>query len=168
MTSPADSSRNIVTFVAQDEGDTERLGIQLADVLDPGTVVALIGNLGAGKTRLVRAVAMAAGVDRREINSPTFVLVHEYDGRWPIYHFDTYRLQSADEFADLGAQEYFSGNGVCFVEWADRVAQVLPADHVRIEIETRDETGRVFHVSATGPASQQIVDCLRQQLGEAR
>jgi tRNA threonylcarbamoyladenosine biosynthesis protein TsaE len=151
-------------FNAPDERATDRLGQLLAEVLKPGTVVALIGNLGAGKTRLVRAVAEAAGVDRREINSPTFVLVHEYEGRFPIYHFDTYRLHDESEFASLGASEYFEGAGVCFVEWADRVAGLIPADHLRIEISTTGDTSRAFRLIATGPRSQRMVETLAHAL----
>jgi tRNA threonylcarbamoyladenosine biosynthesis protein TsaE len=147
-------------FTAPDEQATERLGALLAEALQPGTVVALIGNLGAGKTRLVRAVAEAAGVDRREINSPTFVLVHEYEGRWSIYHFDTYRLHDAGEFVDLGAEEYFHSAGVSFVEWADRVASVLPDDHLRIEIATTGDTSREFRITATGPRAARVVERL--------
>lgn len=153
-------------FVAPDEGATNRLGELLARVLEPGAVVALIGNLGAGKTRLVRAVAEAAGVDRREINSPTFVLVHEYQGHFPIYHFDTYRLHGEHEFVSLGAEEYFAGDGVCFVEWADRVAGVIPADHLRIEIATTGDTSREFRLVATGPRSARMVENLTNVLAQ--
>jgi tRNA threonylcarbamoyladenosine biosynthesis protein TsaE len=158
---PSESSPTAAClFVAPDERATDQLGAQLALLLEPGTVVALVGNLGAGKTRLVRAVAEAAGVDRREVNSPTFVLVHEYEGRWPIYHFDTYRLNNSSEFVDLGAEEYFHSAGVCFVEWADRVASILPGDHLRIEITTTGETSRDFRFTATGPRSQRLVASL--------
>jgi tRNA threonylcarbamoyladenosine biosynthesis protein TsaE len=151
-------------FDAPDEQATARLGALLAEVLEPGIVVALIGNLGAGKTRLVRAVAEAAGVDRREINSPTFVLVHEYEGRFPIYHFDTYRLSDEREFASLGVDEYFAGEGICFVEWADRVAGLIPADHLRIEISTTGERSRAFYLLATGPRSRHMLEKLASAL----
>jgi len=159
---PSDSAP--LEVVVRSESETDRLGALLADVLESGTVVALVGNLGAGKTRLVRAVAIAAGVDPREINSPTFVLVHEYEGRWPIYHFDTYRLQNPDEFLDLGAQDYFASGGICFVEWADRVPQTLPVDHLRIEIETIGETERKFRITAGGAATQRVLDRMSRLL----
>ena len=103
------------------EQETERLGQALADVCDPGCVIGLIGPLGAGKTRLVRAVAESLGVDPGAIASPTFVLIHEYEGRIPVYHFDVFRLESPREFEDLGVADYWSAGGVCLVEWADRV-----------------------------------------------
>ncbi len=98
-----------------------RLGAALAEVLPDGTTVALCGTLGAGKTRLVQAIAEAAGVDRRNVLSPTFVLIQEYHGRRTVYHIDAYRLRDADEFLALGPEEYFEGDGLVLVEWADRV-----------------------------------------------
>lgn len=146
------------TFLSNSEEETRRFGRALCDALEPGIVVALVGNLGAGKTRLVQAVAEAAGVDRREVSSPTFVLVQEYEGCWPIYHFDTYRLHGKDDFLALGAEEYLTSRGVCFVEWADRVTDVLPADHLRIELRCVDETTREFHLHATGPRSEAVIN----------
>src|SRR5437588_4428535 len=109
----------MLTFVANSESDTEHFGAALAGVLSPGTVVALIGPLGAGKTRLVQAVATALGVPVGSVTSPTFVLVNEYmGGRMPVYHFDTYRLKDDDEFLNLGADEYFDAGGLTFIEWA--------------------------------------------------
>src|SRR5207248_769808 len=102
-------------------------GQRLGGVLFPGVVVALVGPLGAGKTHFVRAVAEGLGIaDSRVVSSPTFVLIQEYDARLPIYHFDAYRLRNEGEFFDLGAHEYFVGNGVCFVQWVDRVVSCLP------------------------------------------
>ena len=116
-------------YLADNEAATDRLGKVLAEVLPPGTVIALIGTLGAGKTRLVQSVAAALGVPRDEVTSPTFVLVNEYlNGQLPVYHFDTYRLRDVDEFLELGPEEYFNGAGLTFIEWADRVSDCLPAD----------------------------------------
>lgn len=145
------------TMLSHSEEETRQFGRALCDALEPGIAVALVGNLGAGKTRLVQAVAEAAGVDRREVSSPTFVLVQEYSGRWPIYHFDTYRLHGMDDFLALGAEEYLSSGGICFIEWADRVVNVLPTDHLRIEIGIVDETTREFHLRGTGPRSEAVV-----------
>jgi hydroxypyruvate reductase len=143
--------------VTTSETETEELAGHLAAALEPGVVVALVGNLGAGKTRLARAVAVALGVDPRAIASPTFVLVHEYEGRFPVYHFDTYRLNDAGDFAGLGAEEYFNSDGICFVEWADRVLEYLPPDHLRVEIFATGESSREFTFRGTGPVSRDIV-----------
>ena len=100
--------------------------------------------LAAGKTRLVQAIAAAAGVDRRAVLSPTFVLIHEYRGRLPIFHFDAYRLSGEAEFQRLGPDEYFDAGGWTFIEWADRVRPALPAEHLVIRIEATGETSRRF------------------------
>src|SRR6516162_2980771 len=108
---------------------TEAFGHRLGARLFPGAVVALTGPLGAGKTLLIRAIAEGLQVvDSRVVSSPTFVLIQEYYGRMPIYHFDAYRLKAVPEFADLGVHEYFAGEGVCLVEWADRVMELLPEE----------------------------------------
>lgn len=125
------------------EADTARLGSMLAEVAEPGTVIGLVGNLGAGKTRLSRAFAESLGVPPDAIASPTFVLIQEYAGRLPIYHFDTYRLDDPDEFDALGASDYWSeSNGVCLIEWADRVADRLPADTWWIRLVATGEQTR--------------------------
>jgi len=148
-------------YVAADETATDQLAQRLAAALPAGTVVALVGTLGAGKTRLVQGIAAALGTARDKVTSPTFVLVNEYlAGRLPVYHFDTYRLRDDDEFLELGPEEYFDGGGLTFVEWADRVADCLPPDHLRIEIEVSGETTREFVISATSVASQPVIEQL--------
>jgi len=146
------------TFTSNTEADTDRLGAALAVALPAGSVVALIGTLGAGKTRLVQAVAAALGVPRESVTSPTFVLVNEYKGgRLPIYHFDTYRLKDDDEFLNLGPDEYFDSDGLTFVEWADRVADLLPAERLEIKIDVLSDTARTFTIrSSPGPLSKTI------------
>jgi tRNA threonylcarbamoyladenosine biosynthesis protein TsaE len=145
-------------FVANSERDTEHLGSALARAVSPGTVVGLIGPLGAGKTRLVQAVATALGVATGSVTSPTFVLVNEYTGgRMPVYHFDTYRLKDDDEFLNLGPDEYFDSSGITFVEWADRVADLLPAERLEIRIEPTGENERCFTISGTSAETEQLV-----------
>lgn len=144
------------TITANNEQDTARLGAALAEVLPPGTTVALIGTLGAGKTRLVQAVAAALGVPPGSVTSPTFVLVNEYTGgRLPIYHFDTYRLNDDDEFLELGPDEYFESKGITFVEWADRVAYMLPTERLEIKLEVIDEFQRRITINGT---TEQTID----------
>ena len=154
-------------FIAESEQETEQLGEWLAALLPAGTVVALCGTLGAGKTRLVQAVATALGVPRAAVTSPTFVLAHEYlGGRLPIYHFDTYRLHDEDEFVELGPEEYFEGEGITFVEWADRVSKCLPEDYLSIRIEVLSETGREFVLSASSRAVETLIGKLEEERGE--
>jgi tRNA threonylcarbamoyladenosine biosynthesis protein TsaE len=141
-----------------DLAGTIALGRRLGQSLFPGAVIALVGSLGAGKTHLVRAIAEGLGIrDSRVVSSPTFVLIQEYDARLPIYHFDAYRLKSTD-FADLGADEYFQGQGVCLIEWADRIAEQLPAGHLRITIEITGETSRQFLLEAHGPDHARLLE----------
>jgi tRNA threonylcarbamoyladenosine biosynthesis protein TsaE len=140
---------------------TEAFGRRLGGLLFPGAVVALVGQLGAGKTHLVRAVAEGLGLaDGRVVSSPTFVLIQEYPARLPVYHFDAYRLPGEAEFAELGAHEYFEGDGVCLVEWADRVRGVLPSEHLRITLTVTGENSRRAEVEATGARYEEIVRSL--------
>lgn len=130
---------------------TTAFGRRLGELLFPGAVVALVGPLGAGKTHLVRAIAEGLGIaDSRVVSSPTFVLLQEYEARLPIYHFDAYRLRGAEEFIELGVQEYFDGNGVCLVEWADRVEACLPRARLRITLDVMGETARHVVVESSG------------------
>jgi tRNA threonylcarbamoyladenosine biosynthesis protein TsaE len=150
-----------LTIDLSDLAATERFGRRLAGLLFPGAVVALVGPLGAGKTHLVRSVAEGLGIpDSRVVSSPTFVLIQEYAARLPIYHFDAYRLRGPQEFADLGVHEYFEGNGVCLVEWADRVQAILPPEHLRISIAVTGETARRVKVEGFGEKYGALVQAL--------
>jgi tRNA threonylcarbamoyladenosine biosynthesis protein TsaE len=137
---------------------TVALGRRLGRLLFPGAVVALVGPLGAGKTHLARAVAEGLDTpDSRVVTSPTFVLIQEYTGRLPIYHFDAYRLEGEAAFAELGAQEYFEGDGACLIEWADRVAGCLPADHLRVTLEVTGPEARRARLEAAGPRHEALL-----------
>jgi tRNA threonylcarbamoyladenosine biosynthesis protein TsaE len=151
-------------FTSRTERETEALGEALAGVVEPGMVVALIGPLGAGKTRLVTATAAALGVDRREVSSPTFVLIQEYAGRFPVYHFDAYRLRGVDEFLALGADEILGATGVCFVEWADKLAGALPSDAIRVEITISGTATREFRISGAGARPSRAIAALRSRV----
>jgi len=145
-----------------DPAATQSFGRRLGELLFPGSVVALIGPLGAGKTQLVRAISEGLLIkDSRMVTSPTFVLIQEYDARLPIYHFDTYRLADERAFLDLGVQEYFEGEGVCLIEWADRVERSLPAECLRITFEVTGETTRKLTIQALGDRYEQLVQGLR-------
>ena len=154
-------------FYAEREEDTRRLGAALAEVLPSGAVIALSGTLGAGKTRLVQAVAEASGVNVRDVVSPTFVLIHEYRGRRPIYHLDVYRIRDDDEFLELGPDEYFEGEGLTFVEWAERVQRCLPLEYLHVSIEVTGDTSRTVTVSAVGSSLAPVVGELAERLPDA-
>jgi tRNA threonylcarbamoyladenosine biosynthesis protein TsaE len=147
-----------VTIELLDLESTSRLGRRLGGLLFPGAVVGLIGPLGAGKTHLVRAVAEGLGIaDSRAVSSPTFVLIQEYAARLPIYHFDAYRLRTEAEFFELGVQEYFEGEGVCLVEWADKVGSQLPRERLSITLEVVGETQRQATMLASGERYERLV-----------
>lgn len=131
----------------ESEAETERLGRALAEVVEPGVVIGLVGTLGAGKTRLVRAIAEALGADPGAISSPTFVLIHEYDADPPISHFDAYRLDDPDDFDALGASDHWAeGDRLCLIEWADLVADRLPPTTWWVRIKLDGPTGRLVRV----------------------
>lgn len=140
--------------------ETFRLGKAFAQCLSPGDVVGLMGDLGAGKTHLVQAVALGLGVDRDDVNSPTFVLIQEYDADLPVCHIDAYRLNDVDEFLELGADEILGADNVCLIEWADRVAEVLPQQRIEVHIDVSGESTRRFRFQAT----QTQMTAIRQTL----
>lgn len=123
-------------LIIKNENETREFGLKLAEELRAGDVLALIGDLGTGKTALTGYIAQGLGISDN-IVSPTFTIVREYtDGRLPLYHFDVYRLADSEEMFDIGAEEYFyEKGGVCVIEWADIVEDILPADTKYIYIE---------------------------------
>jgi tRNA threonylcarbamoyladenosine biosynthesis protein TsaE len=149
--------------ISRSEADTDRLGRKLGELLPAGAVVGLNGPLGAGKTRLVQGIAAACGHDPRNVVSPTFTLVQEYRGSRPVYHFDVYRLRDDDEFLNLGPDEYFYGDGITVLEWAERVAACLPPERLEITIRPVDENTREFTLSSVDGAAY---DELLRQIAE--
>jgi len=148
------------TYTAANESDTEALGAALAVALPERGVLALVGTLGAGKTRLVQALAVACGVPRENVVSPTFVLAHEHHGQRTIHHLDAYRLQDDDEFLALGPEEYFAADALTVIEWADRVAACLPKERLEIFIQETGPTSRRFEVTAFGKLYEAAVERL--------
>lgn len=123
------------TLHIANETETEKLGEKIGQAAVPGMVVALIGDLGTGKTTLTKSIARGLGVTET-VTSPTFNIIREYkSGRIPLYHFDVYRIADPDEMFELGYEEYFYGDGICVVEWADIIEELLPEDAVIIRID---------------------------------
>ena len=151
-------------FEAKTEADTDRLGAALAEYLPDGTVVALSGTLGAGKTRFIQAVAAASDIDRQQVTSPTFVLCQTYRGQRTIHHFDVYRLKDEQEFLELGPDEYFESDALCFIEWADRVDHLLPSVRLEIAIEVNGPTRRRFTLRTDDPRLGSAIEQIAKRL----
>ena len=131
-------------FISQSVAETVAYGGRRAQSLHSGDVLALAGDLGAGKTQFVKGLVAGLGSDD-EVTSPTFTLIHEYTrGRLPVYHLDFYRLNHRDELRQLGLEDYFNGEGVCVIEWADRFPEILPAWAEWLWFETRSENERAI------------------------
>jgi len=126
--------------------ETRALGEELSSSLQPGDVVVLEGELGAGKSELARGIARGLGV-RETVTSPSFTILNVYEsGRCPLYHFDWYRLESADELYELGMDEYLGGDGIAVVEWAERCPEAVPENPIRITLDVTGEESRRIKV----------------------
>jgi len=134
----------VATFISNSAGETESFGRQFAGSVKAGDVIALTGELGSGKTQFVKGLAAALGATT-PATSPSFTLIHEYPGgRLPIYHFDFFRVEDAQAAERLGLDEYFFGDGVSVIEWADRFPDLIPGNARWISFETKSETQRVI------------------------
>ena len=139
-----------MTILSKSETETEAAGADFARTLPEGAVVALYGDLGAGKTAFVRGMAEGMGIDAR-VSSPTFTIVNEYLGERELYHFDMYRLESADELFDIGWEDYLSRGGVCAVEWSERVSDAFEGDEIVVRIEKTGEGERLITIGEEKP-----------------
>ena len=118
------------------EEKTREIGEKLGKLLFPGSVICLIGDLGAGKTTMTQSLARSLDVDDY-ITSPTFTIVNEYEGRMPLYHFDVYRIGCSEEMYDIGFDEYIDSQGVCIIEWANIIEDILPEEYLKIELGSK-------------------------------
>lgn len=137
-------------FRSHSSEQTIARGDEFARTLEGGDVVCLKGELGAGKTHFVKGMAEAFGIDRDEVHSPTFTLINEYAGTIPLYHFDCYRMESPREAAEIGAEEYFYGNGISVIEWPECIAPLIPPDAIWVTIEIPDRESRKFVIRKRG------------------
>jgi tRNA threonylcarbamoyladenosine biosynthesis protein TsaE len=137
------------SFRTNSPEETRRFGRELGELLRPGDFVGLTGPLGSGKTVVIQGAAVGLGFEGY-VTSPTFIIVNEYSGRVPIEHVDLYRITDARELEDIGYREFFFGDGVALVEWADRVPELLPETRLDVAIVIAGEEAREFSVSAHG------------------
>jgi tRNA threonylcarbamoyladenosine biosynthesis protein TsaE len=137
----------VATSISDSPFETETAGREFAWDLPAGSVIALTGQLGSGKTRFVKGLVAAIGAPA-EVTSPTFTLIHEYTGgRVPVYHFDFFRIEDRQSAERLGLEEYFFGDGICVVEWADKFPDLIPPGARWISFETKSETDRLITIS---------------------
>ena len=154
-------------ILSSSPGTTSNLGEKLGSICEPGDVICLAGDLGAGKTTLAQAIAAGAGVDQREyVNSPTFAILHEYGGRIPIYHMDFYRLGSSEDVVELGLEDYFYGNGLTLIEWFERADDLLPESVLTIELRYVNESSRVISLHSDSPIWQKKIADFENLIGD--
>lgn len=160
-----DEQPSRLTLHSASVAETQRLGKRLGGLLRAGDIVLLTGDLGAGKTALTQGIGRGLGI-AQTINSPTFTILKEYEGRLPLYHFDLYRIEDPEELLALGFDRYFEGEGVCVVEWAERAEAgetsdaPWPEDALRISVLRDGPHGRFLNCAAGGPRSQALVEAL--------
>jgi tRNA threonylcarbamoyladenosine biosynthesis protein TsaE len=145
------ASRTILEqFISKSPEETRAWGQRLAERLRAGDCLLLIGALGAGKTTLVQGIALGLGVPLEKVRSPTFVLIHEYAGRIPIYHVDAYRVRSAAELIAVGIEDYFAaGSGIIIIEWGEVVREICPPGSLEIQLEIINEKERRITLTAS-------------------
>jgi tRNA threonylcarbamoyladenosine biosynthesis protein TsaE len=173
----------LISIRTVSECETQDVGIMLGSILKKGDIVGLEGELGAGKTVFVKGMAAALGV-KEYVTSPTFVILNEYKGRLPVYHFDVYRVSNPQDMYDIGFDEYIYSDGVVIVEWADLIREILPAEIVWVKIKRsfykKDNTGktnnkahnglieeeRILHMSFIGEKYHEYENCLVLGMGK--
>lgn len=154
--------RAILAVTLSSPRETDLFGHCIGGVLLSGDVLALIGDLGAGKTTLVRGIVGGLGGSVASVTSPTFMLIHQYQGRFPFIHLDLYRLTHATEVESIGLSDCFSDETVTAIEWADRFPEALPSDHLDVHLMHRTRTTRTVRLEARGRKSRSLLLRIRR------
>ena len=155
---------DIFEIVSRSVEETEQLGERLGKCLSAGDVVGLVGELGSGKTTLIRGLAKGLGIEPDQVRSPTFVLLREYPSKIPLVHIDGYRLDSTQSVVWLDVDWLFSPKKITVIEWADRFSACLPEDYLEICLAHKTTNQRSIRLVGHGPRSQQLVDALKENL----
>ncbi len=132
-------------LISKNEGETKEIGRRIGRRLSAGDIVCLYGELGAGKTTMVKGIASAVGLDERDITSPSFIIISEHNGLMPFYHIDLYRMETT-RIRDLGLQDYLYGNGVSVIEWAERMGDEIPGGCVNVRIRYGEDNTREIEI----------------------
>ena len=155
------SVKYVTTSVEKTVWLAQQLGMELVD----GDIIALIGDLGGGKTWFTKGVAINLEIDPDYVVSPTFTLVNEYKGRHQLFHIDLYRLKNKTEIMALDLEDYFSGEGIVAIEWADRWPGELPEERIQVELRMVDEHTRELRFSGRHPRAKEIIRALKERVG---
>jgi tRNA threonylcarbamoyladenosine biosynthesis protein TsaE len=148
----------VIQLVTESPSKTYDLGARFGALLLPGDFVALIGELGAGKTQFAKGVAAGLNVSTSDpVTSPTYAILNIHNGRIPLYHFDLYRLKDEEDITSLGFEEYFSGDGACIVEWAERLGGLLPKDNILIRFKVDESERRRLCIEPTGARALELL-----------
>jgi len=150
--------KQVLTVISKNPEETLRIGEAIGRTLENGDIVALFGDLGAGKTTITQGIAKGIGIpDEYYITSPTFTLINEYPGKTVLFHLDVYRLSGSRELEDLGYEEYFDSDGILVIEWAEKIEDILPLRSLFIRLEHRDEQSRNIIISGHSETISKIV-----------
>lgn len=149
-------------IISDSAGKTLDIGKRLAGNFKKGDIVCLFGDLGSGKTVLTKGISSGLGVDKDKVASPTFVILRQYEGKLMIYHFDLYRLNRPEDILDLGYEEYFFGEGISVIEWADKLGRLQPREFLKIQLLVAGKDKRKLKISAEGRRYKKLLEDIRE------
>ena len=149
------------TFITNSLEETIHLGRKIGKLLKQGDVVALIGNLGAGKTVIANGLCEGLGVKEDYITSPAYTIINQYDGKVPVYHIDLYRLNDSRELYNIGWDEYIYGNGTCIIEWANKAGEMLPEKYLMVNMEVTGNEKRKITLQAKDASYKNLLERVR-------
>ncbi len=153
-----------VQLTSHSPRETRQWGERIAKRLWPSSIICLQGNLGSGKTTFVKGLAKGLGIAPTKVNSPTFVLLNIYDGKWSLYHFDFYRLEELREIEKIGYDEFLYGDGIAVIEWAERLRSRVPEENLTIHLSHKTERERVMEIVANGKRYEELLDEIKSNL----
>lgn len=148
----------MMRYISNSYEETSKIAEQFANSLNGGEVVAMYGDLGAGKTAFVQGVARALGI-KSHVTSPTFTIVNEYEGRLKLYHFDVYRISDSEEMYEIGYDEYIESEGVCIIEWAELIEDILPDEYIKITILKDESVSDDYRTITVEKINKSILQC---------
>jgi len=150
-----------LTIITKSPEETKNLGKEVSKLVKPGDILAFHGELGAGKTCFIQGISQGLKV-KDYVTSPSFTIINEYQGKIPIYHFDLFRLNNAEEILELGYKEYFYGEGLTVIEWAEKIEQLLPKEYLKIEIKFKDRYQRTISFIPQGDRFNKFLEELNR------